>query len=112
MWTTGADGILGLMLGAPADPEWARAGVTAADARLWVLLGVSAQEAARLSREGTDPADVVVQWWTAGVPLAEVAAWLCAGMAADEAVQQRAAGVTVEQAQAFRALQGLGGLDA
>jgi hypothetical protein len=51
---------------------------------------------------------VVAEWWRAGVPLDEVASWLTAGLSAAEAVQQRAEGVTPEQARAFAALQGLG----
>ena len=101
---------MGLLM-RPAPPEWARVGIRGAEARLWVLLGVAPEQARRLTSDGLDPADVVEQRWGAGVPLPEVASWLCAGLSAEEAVQQRAAGVTVDQARAFGALQGLPGAD-
>ncbi|HEY0561514.1 MAG TPA: hypothetical protein VGD03_14615 [Frankiaceae bacterium] len=108
MWTLGPDAIMGLMLGGPADPAWAQAGVAPAAAAVWELLGVTPDQARRLGAAGREPLAVVAEWWRAGVPLDEVASWLTAGLSAAEAVQQRAEGVTPEQARAFAALQGLG----
>lgn len=107
-WQAGSSGIMGLMLGGPAPPEWARYGISAFQARLWGLLCVRPAEAAGLTSAGIDPVDSIEQWWRAGIPLDEVAAWLGAGLTVQEALEQRAAGVTVEQAEAFRALQGMG----
>jgi hypothetical protein len=82
--------------------SWATAGIQAAAARLWQLIGLVPAEARELT---VDPAEVIRDWWRAGIPYDEVADWLGAGLTAEEAVAQRADGVTVEQAAALRALR-------
>jgi hypothetical protein len=85
--------------------EWARNGIEAQDAYLWFDLGLKAVEAGRLVVEGRTPGDLVREWWDTGIPFEEVADWIGAGLTATEAFEQRANGVTVEQAAALRALR-------
>ena len=89
---------------------WAKEGISAADARLWQTLGLTATEAGELRKAGQKPATVVRDWWRAGIPFDEVADWIGAGLTVQEAVDQRASGVTVEQAAALRALRRGGAL--
>jgi hypothetical protein len=84
---------------------WARESIDAAEAQIWKSLGLTPLEAARLSRQGHAPADVIKSWWTAGIPFDELAAWIGAGLTADEAAEQRARGITAEQAATLRALR-------
>ncbi|GAA3688930.1 hypothetical protein GCM10022224_062980 [Nonomuraea antimicrobica] len=85
--------------GAEAE-QWARRRVDQGDARVFLALGFTPAEAARI---GLPAVEVMAAWWAA-VPLAEVAAWCCAGLSPEEAAGQRAAGVTAEQAGVLRAL--------
>lgn len=84
---------------------WAKEGITAADARLWQTIGLTAIEAGELRKADQKPATVIRDWWRAGIPFDEVADWIGAGLSVQEAVDQRASGVTVEQAAALRALR-------
>jgi hypothetical protein len=84
---------------------WARQHIEAADAKLWLALGVRPAEAGRLTRQGQTAVEAVHDWWQAGIPLGEVAEWLGAGLTAEEAAVQRAKGITAEQAAALRALR-------
>jgi hypothetical protein len=81
--------------------EWAKQGVRASDAKIWIKIGLVPAEIKDLP----DPLQVVEDWWRSGIPFEEVADWLGAGLTAAEAVEQRAAGVTREQAAALRALR-------
>ena len=84
---------------------WAKEGVKAWDAQLWLQIGLTPAEAGELSKKDVNPADVMRDWWRAGIPYDEVADWLGAGLTAEEAKAQRESGVTVEQAAALRALR-------
>jgi hypothetical protein len=90
--------------------DWAGAGIQASDARMWQVIGLTAAEAAELSKADRTPALVIQEWWRAGIPFDEVADWIGAGLSSAEAVTQRANGVTVEQAAALRALRRGGAL--
>ncbi|HEX9335114.1 MAG TPA: hypothetical protein VF892_04480 [Pseudonocardiaceae bacterium] len=89
---------------------WAKEGIEAHDAHLWLEIGLVAVEAGELSKAGQKPAGVIRDWWRAGIPFDEVAEWIGAGLTVEEAVAQRASGVTVEQAAALRALRRGGAL--
>jgi hypothetical protein len=80
---------------------WAKQGIQALDAKIWMKIGLVPAEAKGLA----EPIQVIEEWWTAGIPYAEVADWIGAGLTAAEAVEQRAAGVTRDQAAALRALR-------
>jgi hypothetical protein len=84
---------------------WARQGIDAAEARIWMILGLEPSEAARLERQGLSVAETLRQWWRTGIPIEEVGHWIGAGLKPDEAVDQRARGVTAEQAATLRALR-------
>lgn len=84
---------------------WSRLGIQAADARLWLMIGLTATEASELEKRKQTAAAVVRDWWRSGIPFDEVADWLGAGLTPEEALDQREAGVTVEQAAALRALR-------
>jgi len=88
-----------------APPEWAAEEISAADAKVWALIGLQPAEAGRLARQGCAPEDVARQWWRAGIAYDEVADWIGAGFSPAEAAEQRAQGVTAEQAAALRALR-------
>lgn len=88
-----------------APPEWAEHQISAVDAKLWELIGLKPAEAARLARQGKDPAQVLQDWWRSQIPYDEVANWLAAGMSPQEAAEQRARGVTAEQVAVLRALR-------
>lgn len=90
--------------------SWAKNGIQAWDAKLWLTIGLVADEAADLLKDNKKPADVIKEWWRAGIPYDEVADWIGAGLTSEEAVAQRESGVTVEQAAALRALRRGGGL--
>lgn len=81
--------------------SWAKVGVQAVDARVWIRLGMHPTEVAGLP----DPITVIEEWWRAGIPFDELSDWLGAGLSAEEAVEQRQSGVTQEQAAALRALR-------
>jgi hypothetical protein len=85
---------------------WARVGIQAVDARVWIRLGMHPSEVDGLS----DPLVVIEEWWRAGIPFDELSDWLGAGLSAAEAVEQRKSGVTQEQAAALRALRRGGSL--
>jgi hypothetical protein len=84
---------------------WSRLGIRAADAKLWLMIGLTPVEAGELEKATQTAAAVVHDWWRSGIPFDEVADWLGAGLTPEEAVAQREAGVTVEQAAALRALR-------
>lgn len=89
---------------------WSRQGIQAWDARMWEKLGLTPAEAGELAKAGNSAADVWSEWWQSGIPFEEVADWIGAGLSAREAVEQRASGVTQEQAAALRALRRGGAL--
>jgi hypothetical protein len=79
--------------------------IPASEAYLWHDLGLTAAEAGRLVAAGTSVGEVVRDWWPTGIPFGELAEWIGAGLSPAEAVEQRANGVTTEQAAALRALR-------
>jgi hypothetical protein len=85
--------------------RWARHGIEAAESEVWDALGLTPEEAGRLTRQGRKAAEVIRDWWGAGIPIDEVAEWIGAGMTATEAAEQRARGITAEHAAALRALR-------
>ncbi|MFD9721694.1 hypothetical protein [Streptomyces sp. NPDC059076] len=97
--------VFAVRLVSDAPPEWAEHGISAVDAKLWGLLGLSPDEAIRLVRQGREAEQVVRDWWRAGIPYDEVAHWLAAGMSCQEAAAERARGVTADQAAVLRALR-------
>lgn len=85
--------------------EWATVGIDAFDARDWLEMGLEPKEAARCERANMSATSTALAWWRAGIPVDEVAAWLGAGLTPVEAVNQRAKGVTAEQAAVLRSLR-------
>jgi hypothetical protein len=83
---------------------WARHGITPADALILHALGFTAQEAQRVTGDGTPAVDLMTRWWRAAVPIDDVAAWCGAGFTADEAAEQIKQGADVERAKVLRAL--------
>jgi len=84
---------------------WAQADISPGNAKMWLMLGLRAAEAAELEKRGVTVGGIVQQWWAAGIPLDQVAAWLGAGFTAVEAAEQIAAGVDAERAAVLRALR-------
>lgn len=84
---------------------WAQAGISPSNAKMWIVLGIHATEAAELEKREVTVNDTVTQWWSAGIPLDQVGAWLGAGFTAEQAAQQIAAGVDVDRASVLRALR-------
>lgn len=84
---------------------WARHNIDAATARTWKDLGLLPAEAGRFIRRGLSPMAVARTWWQAGIPFDEAASWIGAGLTPEETVEQRANGVTAEQAETLRALR-------
>lgn len=88
-----------------AAVTWAKQGIDAADARIWMLLRLQPPEAGRLEKQGLSVVETLRQWWSTGIPLDEVGEWIGAGLKPDEAVDQRTRGITAEQAATLRALR-------
>jgi hypothetical protein len=85
--------------------RWAIHNIESADSEVWDALGLTPQEAGRLTQEGRTPADVMRDWWPTGIPIDEVADWIGAGLTASEAAARRARGFTTEQAAELRAVR-------
>jgi hypothetical protein len=108
-WTTGTSSLTGLMWGGGiAGPEWTRRGIPPVAARVWQLLGIEADQAARHAAAGVDPLAVVEDYWRAGVPLDEAAQWLAAGFSGADAARARDAGTSADAVATYAALRTLG----
>jgi hypothetical protein len=64
-------------------------------------------EAVELARAGSQPAELAGLWERTGIPKGEIAGWIGAGVTPSEAVDQRAQGVTAEDAAAMRGFRGI-----
>lgn len=84
---------------------WARQNIDASTARTWQDLGLRPAEAGRFTRRDLTPMAVAKAWWQAGIPFEETASWIGAGLTPAEAIEQRANGVTAEQAETLRTLR-------
>lgn len=87
---------------------WAKAGVDAAQALVFRLLGITPLEAQVLGDSGQSALDIVTEWWDGGIPRTEVADWLGAGFSVIETKHARANGLNVDQAAVLRSLGGQG----
>ena len=85
---------------------WASRGIDLPSALAWKELGLTATEAGRLARQDLTPMAVAMTWWRAGFPADEVGSWIGAGLSVQEAAEQRAEGVTAQDAEVIRALRG------
>lgn len=84
---------------------WARHNIDAATARIWKDLGLRPAEAGRFIRRGLSPMAVARTWWQANIPFDEAPSWIGAGLTPEETIEQRANGVTAEQAETLRTLR-------
>lgn len=84
---------------------WASTGIDAVDARDWLALGLTPQEALECEDAGLGATDVALMWWRAGFSPDEVGPWLGAGLTPEEARKQQDEGVTLEQAEVLRSLR-------
>jgi hypothetical protein len=88
--------------------SWATAQIEAEAALAWRELGLRPAEAAELQNAGRLPEEVGALWRRSGIPAAEIADWIGAGLTPEEALDQRANGVTREEAAVMRSLRSVG----
>jgi hypothetical protein len=83
------------------------AGFDDATASAWRALGMRPAEAVELTRAGSQPIELAGLWERTGIPEGEIAGWIGAGVTPSEAVDQRAQGVSAEDAAAMRGFRGI-----
>jgi hypothetical protein len=71
---------------------WARAGIDAPHARVWIEFGINPSDAGRLVAEGATLAGTIRAWWDAGIPSAEVSRWIAAHISPQDAAIRQASG--------------------
>ncbi len=86
---------------------WAAAQIQPAAALAWRELGLTPPEAAELQTAGQEPEQVRTLWHQMGIPIDEIANWIGAGLTPEEALQQRAHGVTAQDAAVMRSLRNI-----
>jgi hypothetical protein len=87
--------------------SWAAARIEAEAALAWRELGLRPAEAAELQTAGHEPEELGARWRRTGIPANEIADWIGAGLTPQEALDQRANGVTAEDAAVMRSLRSI-----
>jgi hypothetical protein len=86
---------------------WAAAQIQPAAALAWRELGLTPPEAAELHKAGQEPEEVRTLWHRSEIPINEIGSWIGAGLTPEEALEQRARGVTAEDAPVMRSLRSI-----